>query len=142
MGIDLVLDCNGAAMGLLRGRVLHRRQVVGRSMAMGAKIQFIETKIDALLDHFDVGFEESFREHMAEVLREQGEHAARAAYILVTGNSAAAADLFVQDLVNADEDAKPSQVGPPHEPVNVDELHELVDMAFQQPRRRPRRKRK
>ncbi len=113
-----------------------------RSMANGAKMRFIEAKIDALLDHFDVGFEEGFREHIAGVLREKGQYAARSEYILRTGNDAGEVDQFLQDLSDADKEAEPAQVGPPHGPVTADELHELVDQVFQQPPRKPRRKRR
>ncbi len=113
-----------------------------RSMASAAKMKFIEAKIDALLDHFDVGFEDSFREYISEVLRKKGEHAAKGEYILITGNGADVADRFLQDMPDADEDAKASQVGPPHGPIDVDELHEFVDKAFRQSHRKPRRKRR
>jgi hypothetical protein len=113
-----------------------------RSIAQTAKIRFIEAKIDALLEHFDVGFEEGFRERIAEVLRERGEAAAKADYILVTGSPIEDAERFLRELPIADDEAEPSEVGPPHGPLGPDELHELVDQVFQQPRRRPRRKRR
>ena len=111
-----------------------------RSMAIGAKIRFIEAKIDALLNHFDIGFEEEFRQHIAETLRKNGVRAAREEYILITGDGPGKTELFFQDL--ADEEAKSSQVGPPYGPLDADELHELAAQMFQRPRRKPRQKRK
>ena len=113
-----------------------------RSVSNDARIRFIEAKIDALLDHFDVGFSERFREQMAEVLRERGERRAKAEYILVTGGDIDEAEEFVRNLPEAEEDGKASEIGLPHGALNVDELHELVDQVFQEPRRKSRRKRR
>jgi hypothetical protein len=111
-----------------------------RSMANDAKIRFIEAKIDALLEHFEVGYNEAFREHIAQVLREHGERAAKTKYVLTTGDSLSEADCLVQELSHAEEENP--EIGSPHGPLGADELHELVDQAFREPHRKPRRRRR
>jgi hypothetical protein len=109
-----------------------------RAQTDSAKLRFMDAKIDALLEQFDTGFYENFREHIARILHTRGESAAKTEYVLATGSSLTQAEEFIGYLLDDDKEAKAEESESAPANVDADELHKLVDQVFQ-PHKRPRR---
>jgi hypothetical protein len=109
-----------------------------RSQTDSAKLRFMDAKIDALLEQFDTGFYENFRERVATILHASGEYAAKTEYVVATGASWTQAEEFIRDLLDESEEAKAQESESAPLNVDADELHRLVDQVFQ-PHKKPRR---
>jgi hypothetical protein len=113
-----------------------------RSAADHVKLRYIETKLDALLSDSSIDFAERLRPYIAEILRDQGERRAVGQYMSITGNDINEAEAFVKELSDAGNEDEGSRLPPPHDILDREEIHRLVDEVFEPPHRRPRRKRK
>jgi hypothetical protein len=80
-----------------------------------AKLRFLESKIDALLDEFDVDFDGRLRKQLSTILHEEGKKVAMLSYIAITGATASEAESYVEQLIDeerATEGGDPEDDGP------------------------------
>lgn len=100
----------------------------------GARLRFLEEKVDLLLEHFDINHDSAIRVHMLDVLHKHGAASAERHYMLHTGRGPSEAREYVCQLVNS-----------PHtecdEEEECGELQEVVEQAIRHAHRIRRRKR-